>query len=807
MLAGAMAERLAMPAAERRPCHLESLRRVAQLTDAAQIGAAVKEGYSSVGHLLDGMEDAVLLVDALCLDGPIVGASAGFTRLTQYTLEELLGNNCRLLLDGVPETAISKSARKNIQDYCRTCLTVGIEHIAETSSVQPNRRRDGSMFVNFFMLGLCMVRDHPYILAVQLCMGEGMFVRLTSKDSKRYVEDAREVFRRTRDVLRSSSSCSAVASCLEKPLSRPQHTFYSARLQDHCLLISQGATAIRREPTELATGSMVFGSKPVQKTHAGLCFSVQVDMVTTKFVGFPYLGFTRKQPEDNPDLYPLAMKCLGQSVIVGGMGEATARDQLENYVMGFKKPPADDISVWLGKGSAGSAGPSPKDSPCELRPGDVLQCCYTHDGHIQMSINGILTLDFNVERPIDQAADYYAVVDVSYSVFCLTMLSSPTDARYAGGNSTEGTDVPASMASISATCDILQPDTFMREVSFGASSASSSSVPERSARCERCDEGSSEENLTAEVDAAMLGLPVSMARNVPAYIDGTVRAILSRDTLEKVARKAVSDFNFCVSIADPRGLDCPLIAVSTEFEEMTGFKSDEILGVNCRFLNYGCNLDPDVIMNLRHASFTGSPYTSILHNRKKSGEKFMNLLALRGLTVATNPGSGEELWFLIGLQADVTSLMVEHEEIPQYHLARLEQVTNSLRTEIAKELSLMAVAGASTASHEQSALPSPDSWFFLQTPRWKVLEHMVVPPSPVSSLSSALRPLASRAGLGGEAKKRSKSAAAGGDTPHAAAALEASSRHAAPGFSRARALGVATLVCAIIVSIRMHRKA
>eukprot|EP00415_Alexandrium_ostenfeldii_P003474 UN3474 len=124
-----------------------------------------------------------------------------------------------------------------------------------------------------------------------------------------------------------------------------------------------------------------------------------------------------------------------------------------------------------------------------------------------------------------------------------------------------------------------------------------------------------------------------------------------------------------VTIADPRGVDCPLIAVSDEFINMTGFQRSEILGVNCRFLNQGCDMDPADLTRLRVSSATGVPYTAIIPNRKKSGELFMNLLDLRGLTIARNPQTGEELWFLIGIQADVTEFA--EEEIPEDHLADL----------------------------------------------------------------------------------------------------------------------------------------
>lgn len=54
----------------------------------------------------------------------------------------------------------------------------------------------------------------------------------------------------------------------------------------------------------------------------------------------------------------------------------------------------------------------------------------------------------------------------------------------------------------------------------------------------------------------------------------------------------LEECKFCVTVANPQSEDSPLIAVSEEFETMTGFSRHEILGVNCRFLNQGVDMNP-----------------------------------------------------------------------------------------------------------------------------------------------------------------------------------------------------------------------
>jgi len=398
----------------------------------------VDEAYRTIGSLLNNMTEPALLVDALCMDGPIVGATAGVLELTGYRRDQLLGENCRLMLRGVPEIDISKSARQNVRDYYGMCQIAGLNDIGEINSLQPNMRVDGSVFVNLSIFGLCMVQGHPYILSVQIPMGEGLCVRMRQAETNEAVEKARTIFKRIREILRTKGQASIMetkyeppmASFLEQPVpARPEFAFFCERLQDHCLLMNEGFTAIRREPYELATNCLVFGNSPVQRTAEGLGFSVRVDMVTSSFVGLPVLGFTRRKPEDEPRLYPSVSRCLGQSVLIGACGEAFARDKYEHFEIGFKPPSQAEVQTW----SLQPDLPSQKrDPPRNLSPGDILHCSYTWDGRIQLTHNDTKVMDFDVGRPVDGSADYYAVVDVCFSAYSLTLLQSTEPSATAG---------------------------------------------------------------------------------------------------------------------------------------------------------------------------------------------------------------------------------------------------------------------------------------------------------------------------------------------------------------------------------------
>ena len=56
----------------------------------------------------------------------------------------------------------------------------------------------------------------------------------------------------------------------------------------------------------------------------------------------------------------------------------------------------------------------------------------------------------------------------------------------------------------------------------------------------------------------------------------------------------------CV-ITDPRRPDNPIVYITPEFEQHTGYAKEEVLGRNCRFLQ-GPETDPKAVAALRHCT-------------------------------------------------------------------------------------------------------------------------------------------------------------------------------------------------------------
>lgn len=594
--------------------------------------------HQTIGQLMETEKEPAFLADVMSDCYPIVGCSQGFLELTQYSQESILGTSLFFLEEGIPDELISKSTRKNLTSFCQACrfsAGMGGRVLGDLQVTQPGKRAGGSVFVNCCLCSLVMLRNRPYIIGVPTSIGEGAFAGMSKTALDEHKESSREQVKRIREALQAR-----IDQRLPEVDEEGGHSFFADRLQDHCILIGRGRTALRREPYDLPNGCLVFMQQPVYPSSDGsLRFSVLVDDVTPKFDGLPLMGFTRREPADAIECYPGQAQCLAQSVSIGRNGEAFARDQSTHVAMGFKQLPPQELMCWC---LDSNKPPHLRRAPCRPEPGDTLECVWSADGKLSMYHNSNVVLSFDTGRRPERRGHYYGFVDVCLSVSQVTLLpfqqgpaGSPTAASSEGGHRSQGQDL----------------------------------------------------------------CPLELK------IRSSVLDMLARQAITE----AVADCPFCVTVADPGEEDCPLVAVSDEFLRITGYGRAQVLGRNCRFLNEGCPADLHDIMALRQASKSGQRVTLLLTNRRRTGELFVNLLDLAGVTVAKDLDSGEDIWYLIGVQADVTHLM--EGELPKDHLAELELVAGAVRAGLEREMRQMALDSVQEGRTETSS-------------NWTSLEHM-----------------------------------------------------------------------------------
>jgi len=414
---------------------------------------------ATAGYLLDDISDPALMVNVADPTFSVVGASAGYRRLTGHSVDDVLGRAATEVLSwGAPEHSVSRSANKNVVDFCRMCRDAEMEDISQTAVVQPRTTKEGSQLTVLSLLGFIEVLRKPYVLIVQEPLGEGLLVRVSAERREELTEKCRNTFRRIRRKLQtkafisnssdfgpSESDAESVCSVssqryvpkrthwnlrghrresvlLEPPWALPDFAFFRDRLQERCILSADGCSASRRELHELQNGCLVFSDRPLRRCSSGLHFEFRVDRVTKSFDGLPLVGFTRRKPTDEVGLHPLVATCLGASVLVGTGCKAYARDKHEHFKMGFRLPPQDEVQTW-------SAHEGSSHMSCrKISVGDVVACTYTTQGRIQYRVNQEKIFDFDIGRPIQDGVDYYAVLDVCFSAGTVTLLPTPEDA-------------------------------------------------------------------------------------------------------------------------------------------------------------------------------------------------------------------------------------------------------------------------------------------------------------------------------------------------------------------------------------------
>lgn len=113
---------------------------------------------------LDACDSGIIIVDAIAADHPIVYANSGFLTMTGYSLEEVLGRNCRFLQGTDRDQPSLETLRQ------------AVRREESVSVVLRNYRKDGSLFWN--ELSISPVQSHnriTHFIGVQQDISERVF--------------------------------------------------------------------------------------------------------------------------------------------------------------------------------------------------------------------------------------------------------------------------------------------------------------------------------------------------------------------------------------------------------------------------------------------------------------------------------------------------------------------------------------------------------------------------------------------------------------------------------------------------------
>jgi len=134
---------------------------------------------------LSDLKFSVTVSDPKQADFPLVACSSGFSELTGYTLQEIVGRNCRFLLNGVPTSYINEQTRFHARDFCNA-VSQGKEYESESQVLPPginacsfdlpkgeliccqtNATKTGELFRNMFYMKHVFLDDTAFIIGLQ----------------------------------------------------------------------------------------------------------------------------------------------------------------------------------------------------------------------------------------------------------------------------------------------------------------------------------------------------------------------------------------------------------------------------------------------------------------------------------------------------------------------------------------------------------------------------------------------------------------------------------------------------------------
>ncbi|KAL7929393.1 PAS domain-containing protein [Trichoderma chlorosporum] len=118
------------------------------------------------------------------------------------------------------------------------------------------------------------------------------------------------------------------------------------------------------------------------------------------------------------------------------------------------------------------------------------------------------------------------------------------------------------------------------------------------------------------------------------------------------------DMSCAFVVCDVTMNDCPIIYVSDNFQNLTGYSRHEIIGQNCRFLQAPDGkveagskrefVDDGAVFNLKRMIQEGREVQQSLINYRKGGKPFLNLL-----TMIPIPWDTDDIRYFIGFQIDL----------------------------------------------------------------------------------------------------------------------------------------------------------
>lgn len=411
-------------------------------------GEILNHFIAKIEEDLLGLPFAVSIAIPTIEDTPLIAISQGFVNLTGYSQEEIVGRNCRFLLEGVPKDEIQAQTRQESRRYCRAAYLRGLTRLSHTFLIQRNARKSGELFWNLFMLALVPIPgSQPWIIGLQLDLGPTLDLESGSDIASAILPHANnlqivmhmlfgnnlgqqlDLGKPTKGEGMSQfdemASKMGLADDVKKWVLAAQScsNFYQEQgtlplvmwpITSKYALLNGGSTLLRLEAMETPRGGVAMSVFPVRKAPTGCSFKVRIDEVcdfevdVSKGAWIPSLGFTDVEPADMDGIggLPCLIETTARSVCLRGDGSMFAWSEKEHWMIREPTPLVDECAVQL--------------SQYVIKAGDTLECLW-RQGHFQVSVgsdgeySSILYKITDPAIPRPAKTPMYALIDCSYA--------------------------------------------------------------------------------------------------------------------------------------------------------------------------------------------------------------------------------------------------------------------------------------------------------------------------------------------------------------------------------------------------------
>jgi len=417
------------------------------------IGSVLQHFTDMLSADIFGFPFSVCVAIPTIEDTPLIAVSDGFTRLTGYTQEEIVGRNCRFLLEGVPQKNVQNQTRIEARRYCRAATLRGLTKLSHTFLLQRNARKNGELFWNLFMLCWLTGPDQTsFIVGLQLDLGPelnlaqgtdigsvvdchaenlkfvralifGQMLGLQIDDlasgqrlGHHYKDMASEMglFDDIKNWVREAEASGAqFQEGGALPLVAWPHTSKYA-------VVNGGSTLLRLEADEAPRGGAAMTVLPTTRTGKGCSFKVRIDEVCqiegniSKGAWLPCAGFTQISPINMENIggLPPLLEHTAHSVCFRGDGCVLQNTSSEHARKGF----ASVTEIASGQPYASHV----------LRAGDTLEFSW-RTGLVQVEVKTDIGSKL-VYRIMDKAipepptTPLYGLVDCCHAVCKMTLV-------------------------------------------------------------------------------------------------------------------------------------------------------------------------------------------------------------------------------------------------------------------------------------------------------------------------------------------------------------------------------------------------